>query len=103
MKEYAKGVAIENLLTAEMPMPHKFITQVVDCALDDGCKKATKYFSEREVVKATFHGKRDKRKRRMTIVVTIGAPNYAERAFIRKCKKAGEPFPVKKVQLVWDK
>jgi len=33
------------------------------------------------------------------MVLTIGRPNYAEREFIKLCKKAGEPFPVKKMQL----
>jgi hypothetical protein len=32
------------------------------------------------------------------VTPTIGIPNYL-REFIRKCKKAGEPFPVKKIQL----
>jgi hypothetical protein len=32
-------------------------------------------------------------------VFTIGKPNYEEREFIKKCKKAGEPFPVKKIQV----
>lgn len=32
------------------------------------------------------------------VLITIGRPNFAERKFIKDCKKAGEPFPVKKVQ-----
>lgn len=70
--------------------------------LDTGARKATKYLSERETVKASrrlFNGKISKRSNSVDIVVTIGAPNYEERDFIRKCKKAGEPFPVKRVIL----
>ena len=34
-----------------------------------------------------------------TFVVTYGRPNFRERAFIRLCQKAGEPFPVFKLRL----
>lgn len=64
-----------------------------------GAKKATKYYSTNEVVKATYHGKRYARARAHHVVVTIGKPNYAEREFIKKAIRAGEPFPIKKVQL----
>jgi hypothetical protein len=36
--------------------------------------------------------------RNAEITLTLGAPNYLERAFIKKCHRAGEPFPVKKLQ-----
>ena len=39
-----------------------------------------------------------------TFSLTLGAPNYEARAFIKHCLRAGEPFPVKKVQLrLWPK
>jgi hypothetical protein len=70
-------------------------------------RQATSYESEKLVVKATAqtYGKNGKRKRpdlrtnRETFLVTVGAPNYAEREFIKQLVKAGEPFPVKKIQL----
>lgn len=40
------------------------------------------------VVKATLHGKRDGRAKQQHIVLTHGMPNYAEREFLKKCKKA---------------
>lgn len=64
-----------------------------------GARSAVKYISEKEVVRATRRLKPDKRNTREEVVLTIGKPNYAERAFVKLCKKAGEPFPVKKVQL----
>lgn len=65
-----------------------------------GAKKATKYISPRLVVKATLHGKKiDRRCGQVHIVLTYGSPNFAERKFIRQCRRVGEPFPVKKVQL----
>jgi hypothetical protein len=66
-----------------------------------GAKQATKYLSPQLTVKATFHGARDARYARRTIVLTVGTPNYRERAFIKKCQAVGEPFPVRKLQLRW--
>jgi hypothetical protein len=37
------------------------------------------------------------------IALTIGAPNYAARQFIKRCKQAGEPFPVKKLRFTYAK
>lgn len=64
-----------------------------------GYKRAVKYVSDKHTIKATRRGRLDKRGRAIEVLVTIGKPNYAERLFIKDCKKAGEPFPVKKVQV----
>lgn len=61
-------------------------------------KTATKIVNEKTTVKATWRRKPSNRNSREEIVITFGAPNYADRIFIKKCKKAGEPFPVKKIQ-----
>ena len=84
-----------------MKIPRTAISQVIEFVLQNGAKKATKYLSENDTVKATFFGKRDARSRTSSVMLTIGRPNYAEREFIKKCKKVGEPFPVKKVQTIW--
>ena len=75
------------------------INEIVNLASQLDVKKATYYHSDKEVAKATFHGKKDSRTLRKQFVVTVGQPNYAERKFIKKAKKAGEPFPIKKIQL----
>ena len=65
--------------------------------------KITKYLTPAMVVKLTrvlFHKKIDHRCKISEFRLTIGKPNYKERKFIELCKKAGEKFPVKKVQLV---
>ena len=64
-------------------------------------RKATVYISPKLVVSVCWRHKTHTHKRstRQEYVVKIGAPNYREVAFIAACKKAGEPFPVKKVQL----
>lgn len=78
------------------------VGHVVDTLLYENARRAVKYISDKYVVSAArpFYGKAwDKRETRLNVVVKIGAPNYREREFIRRCKKAGEPFPVKKIQL----
>lgn len=72
---------------------------VVDAVVNGGARRATKYFGPSAVVKATRHGKARKGERSTSIVVTVGKPNFAERKFIARCRKAGEPFPVKKLQI----
>lgn len=62
-------------------------------------KKATKYLHPKLVVKATRIGKFDARMKTVEFKVTVGAPNYQERKFIKLCEKAGEKFPIRKVQL----
>lgn len=73
---------------------------------DKSIRRVTKYLSEKLVVSVAaktygaHKGKRtDNRSRAEDFVVKVGAPNYAERQFIKKCKAAGEPFPIKKIQL----
>ena len=75
------------------------LVQIAEAILEGGAKKATKYISETYTVKGTRKHEPRKGERITVMTVTVGRPNYAERAFIAKCKKAGEPFPVKKVQL----
>ncbi len=65
---------------------------------------ATKYLSPTLRIRATAQVYRSAGDRHSdTIAVTIGKPNYAEGEFIKKLKQAGEPFPVRKVQLKWPK
>lgn len=79
----------------------KEVGNVVETLIDNGVKRATKYISEKFVISAqrkSFKGKIRKGEN-IEIVMKIGKPNFAEREFIKQCKKAGEPFPVKKIQL----
>jgi hypothetical protein len=75
------------------------VAEVVNAATQRGIRRATRYLSSRLTVKATRRHKFDGRASRREVVVTIGAPNYAENIFIKRCKQAGEPFPVKRVLL----
>jgi len=82
------------------------VGKVVGALLANNARRATKFLSEKETIKAQriiFGGRISKRDTRTTVVVTFGRPNYLEREFIRQCKKAGESFPVKKIQLKFPK
>ena len=63
--------------------------------------RATKYVSENHVITATRkrYGGKILKRNNIDIVLKIGRPNFAEREFIKLCKKAGEPFPIKKIQI----
>lgn len=82
-----------------MTVPKDVFADLMQLVLVHGSRKATKYISPKEVIKATFQGKRDRRATHSTVLITVGAPNYAERKFIKSAKKAFEPFPIKKIQL----
>lgn len=74
--------------------------KLIEALVASNAVKATKFISEKEIVRVTrtrYKGKFDRYKLELT--VTRGKPNYREREFIKICKKAGEPFPVKKIQL----
>lgn len=86
-----------------MAIPRNVFVQLAEATLGLGARKATKYLSRSEVVKATRIHKPDKRDRSTSILFTIGKPNYREREFIKSCLEAGESFPVKKLQLRWYK
>lgn len=83
-------------------MTEYYVSQVVQTLLDGEYHRAVKYVSEKFVVAATrriFHGRIDRRSKAVEVVLKIGRPNYAQRKFIAACRKAGEPFPVKKIQV----
>jgi hypothetical protein len=87
------------------------MTQLLDKAVKDcvrtviqmDARRAVKYLAPDLTVAAAavlYNGKLPRKNyRSRSIVVTIGRPNFEARAFIKRCKAAGEPFPVKKIQL----
>ena len=63
-------------------------------------KTAVKYINPKLTVRATVVGNpRKNGLRELPISLNIGQPNYAERQFIKACKKAEETFPVWRVQV----
>jgi len=79
-------------------MVARAITQTVNEVMN-GSRKATKFLSPILVIKASRRFPPRKGAPIVDLVLTIGKPNYEERRFIAQAKKAGEPFPIKKVQL----
>lgn len=77
------------------------IARVVNCLMqDDAVKRATFFGSPTFTVKATRTLPPRKREQKAeSYLVTVGRPNFAERAFITSCRRAGEAFPIKKVLL----
>ena len=74
---------------------------LVKSVLSGGCSKATAYISETLVAKAKrkmFGGKVRANDRIAEISVTVGAPNYAERKYIKGLHKAVE-FPFYRLKL----
>lgn len=69
-------------------------------------RSGVKYLTDKLVVKLSrrsykaFGGKAGRKNDRSeTHLVTVGAPGYRERLFIKKMKKAGTAFPIVDVQL----
>lgn len=85
-----------------MKIPRKVFADLTEIILEGGAVRATKYLEENQVVTATlrrYGGKPPRKGANLEILFKIGRPNYQEREFIKKCKKSGEPFPVKNIQL----
>lgn len=87
-----------------MAISRKAFSDLAEIILEGGARQATKYISESQVVTATrrlFGGKISKRETRVEILFKVGLPNYRERQFVKDCKKSGEKFPIKKIQIKW--
>ena len=82
-----------------MQIPMNAISDTVEALLRTDAKRAVKYLDAKTVVSVCRRFKHKSRNTRSDFVLKIGAPNYLERKFIKACKAAGEPFPVRKIQL----
>lgn len=86
-------------------VPHLYsphVPMVVGGVMAEGAHRATKFVDRNFVVRATrklIAGRLPRKGYNVEITLTFGRPNYRERQFIKACVKAGEPFPVKKVQI----
>jgi len=85
-----------------MKIPRKIFSELAEIVLEGGAVRATKFYDEHTVVsckRKLFGGKVDKRSKISELLFKVGAPNFKERGFIKQCKKVGEPFPIKRIQL----
>lgn len=78
----------------------KAVMAILECP---DLKRATVYLDDKTTVKCTRYRPVDRQMRVESVVLTFGRSNYAERKFIKLCKKAGQKFPVGKSQLKWFK
>lgn len=75
------------------------IAKAVETLLENtDLRQTVVYQHPKAVVKATRQRRYDGRSTSTTILLTIGAPAFLQRQFIKACLKACEPFPVRKVQ-----
>ena len=76
-------------------------TAVAKCmdAMANDVRKTTVYLSDKLVVSVCRRHKFKRRALMEDFVLKVGRPNYEQAHFIKQCKKAGEPLPVRKVQL----
>lgn len=75
------------------------VSQVVHALISSGARTATKYVAPDMMIRATRRHRPKRRKKAIEIVLTIGRPNHEARKFIARASKAGETFPVRKVQI----
>jgi hypothetical protein len=83
---------------AKVEVDPKHFATVCGALIASDAKSAVRYLGPKLVVRATWHNKPSKRNSREEMIVTFGEPNYSERLFVKACQKAGEPFPVNRVQ-----
>ena len=84
-----------------MKIPMNAFAKAIEGLLRSGARSATVYLSATQRVTATNLHKPGRRNRHTTIAVTYGQLNWRGREFVKMCRKAGEPLPVRKVQLRW--
>lgn len=78
------------------------VGKVLATLVENDAHTAVKFISEKFVVRMTrklIDGKLPAKNQNLEISLVIGRPNYEQREFLKACKKAGEPIPVKKIQL----
>jgi hypothetical protein len=80
------------------------ITKATSALLRAKARSATVYLSDKQTVRVSrrMYGRAGKRRfftKAIDLVVTVGKPNYEARGFVRRAKRAGEPFPVARPQL----
>jgi hypothetical protein len=76
--------------------------KLINTLINSAAQVATYYQSDKRVKRATrrLYGKNRKPDRyHIEVQLTEGPPNYRERQFIKTAKKAGETFPIRKIQL----
>ena len=77
------------------------VAKIVEGVVNYNAWKAAIYLSDTLVVRVSqkiYRGRLPAKNQSVELILVIGRPNYEQREFIKQCKKAGEPFPVKRIQ-----
>jgi hypothetical protein len=74
------------------------VAELVDKIVNKGAVSAMRFMGEKEVVRATrrrykIYKAGNRKDSQISIVVSIGKPNYLDRALIKKTKKNGGALP----------
>lgn len=79
--------------------------KAIGILLHSGAKTSTAYISDKLVVRVSrrTYLRRTRGVKPIELSVTIGRPNYHARKFITLAKRAGEPFPIKKAHLTFQR
>lgn len=87
-----------NIATINTDLTERKIGECVNDVLNGtNIRRATAYISPKLTIKATAQRKIDKGDRFATVLLTVGAPNFVERRFIKVCQKAGMAFPINSI------
>ena len=77
---------------------NSILVKMYDCLKSDATlRRVTVYADPKLTFKLTRQRKERRNAASSTFLLTVGKPNFVERARIKTLVKAGEPFPVKKM------
>lgn len=96
---------MENRFDIFKQATHDAAHKAIGTLLGEGAKTSTVYVSDKIVVRVCRRTYRRKHRgvKPIELSVTIGRPNFRARQFIKMAKRAGEPFPIKKAQLTFQR
>jgi len=88
-----------RIIGVPMKLARAHLIRPIIALFETGARRATSFIAPDHVISVARRFRPDKRHTRVDVVLKVGKPNYRECEFIKACQRAGEPFPVKKIQL----
>lgn len=79
------------------------IKNMIQQVLFGNMKSVVRFVNPKCVIKVTLHGSRRANDTSGNAIITIGVPNIQEKKFITDCQKAKMKFPIRRLQILWDK
>jgi hypothetical protein len=77
------------------------VSGIITAVIEEKAHRGTVYIAPNLLIRVTRKLAQGKIPSRgpYEFVVSLCQPNYIERKFVKACQKAGEKFPIKKIQL----